>query len=103
MARLNSGAPPLSPNRRSAVACENGLERIDGLTVGIGAEREHAAVARVERDEAAGGAGALVDRLVEVLLAGLLQAEVERGAHRAPGHRVVARSRALRAARGRRW
>ena len=34
MARLNSGAPPLSPNRRSAVACENGLERIDGLTVG---------------------------------------------------------------------
>ena len=61
----------------------------------IGAEREHAAVARVERDEAAGGAGALVDRLVEVLLAGLLQVEVERRAHRAPGHRVVARGRAL--------
>ena len=34
IARLNSGAPPLSPNRRSAVACEKGLDRIDGLTVG---------------------------------------------------------------------
>ena len=66
--------------------------RVDGR---IGAERQHAAVARVERDEAAGGAGALVDRLVEVLLAGLLQPDVERRAHRAPGYRVVPRRRAL--------
>ncbi len=48
------------------------------------------------RDEGAGDAGRRVDRPLQRLLARLLQVEVQRQAHRAPGHRLVGGGRPLR-------